>query len=301
MQAIFALEGVRGFGPIKFRILHDAKIEPRSLIESPGLLPVEGRTGEKLRAAIQSITSDNLAKAENRAVLQINQARELSASILTYCDAEYPGNVYRSNNPIPVLYVLGDPTVWKADLAIAVVGSRNIREPYASNTRSFAKTAASNGVVVLSGFALGTDSIGHRAAFEVGGRTVCVMPCGLDQVFPPENQALWRELKDYRGATFVSEFGFGQRASSLHLRKRNKLIVAFSNSVLVAQSTIDGGAMNAYRAAREQRKLVATFKSDGSEDTSGNTLIEGDDRTGKIAFEFAADGSESESWLRQML
>ena len=76
---------------------------------------------------------------------------------------------------------------------------------------------------------------------------MCVMPCGLDKVFPPENRGLWEELLAHPGAVFVSEFGFGQRASSLLLRKRNKLIVAFAQGVLVAQSALDGGAMNAYR------------------------------------------------------
>ena len=285
---------------MKFRALHEAKIDPRSLIDNPHLLPLEGRLGEKLRHAIQSISSDDLAQAKTRAVAQLNRAQELSASILIHGDREYPENVYCSNNPIPALYVLGDPSTWKPKQAISVVGSRNIREPYASNARRFAETAAKHGVVVVSGFALGADSIGHRAAFEVGGRTVCVMPCGLDSVFPPENRDFWQELLVYQGATFVSEFGFGQRASSLHLRKRNKLIVAFSQAVLVAQSAIDGGAMNAYRFAREQRKLVATFKSDGTAETSGNALIESDDRTGGIAFALSENSSEHESWLQRL-
>ena len=106
----------------------------------------------------------------------------------------------------------------------------------------------------MSGFAVGADSIGHRAARDASGRTVCVMPCGLDNLFPPENRTLWEELLDYPGAAFVSEFGFGRRASALLLRKRNKLIAAFSQGVLVAQSSYGGGAMNAYRFAREQKK-----------------------------------------------
>jgi predicted Rossmann fold nucleotide-binding protein DprA/Smf involved in DNA uptake len=71
----------------------------------------------------------------------------------------------------------------------------------------------------------------------------------------------------------VTESSFGTSASSLTLRKRNKLIVAFSRGVLVAQSSAKGGAMNAYRFAIEQRKPVATFLTDGSADASGNSNI----------------------------
>ena len=189
--------------------------------------------------------------------------------------------------------------MWDDARMVAVVGSRNTRELYAGAVRRFAGMAGHDGVGVVSGFAMGADSMGHRAAVEAGGRTVCVMPCGLDKVFPPENRGLWEDLLVHPNAVFVSEFGFGQRASSLLLRKRNKLIVAFAQGVLVAQSSLKGGAMNAYRFGREQKKPVATFRTDGTEETSGNELIEGDDRTGGLAFELA-DRQWGYEWLQQL-
>ena len=81
---------------------------------------------------------------------------------------------------------------------------------------------------IVSGFALGADTIGHEEAWKAGGKTICVMPGGLDRPFPPENRRLWDEFLRYPGAAFVSELGFGVRASALTLRKRNKLIVSFA-------------------------------------------------------------------------
>lgn len=300
LQALYALERVSGFGPVKFRALHEAGIEPGALIKDPNSLPVKGRIGQKLRDAIQSISANDLSSARSRAFTQLERANELSASILTYREPGYPTNVYRSNNPIPVLYVRGDPKIWWMPGAVSVVGSRNTREPYASAAREFATTAVGCGLAVVSGFALGADSIGHRATVAAGGRTVCVMPCGLDKVFPPENRGFWEELLIDPNAVFVSEFGFGHRASSLLLRKRNKLIVSFSQAVLVAQSAANGGAMNAYRFGREQRKPVATFKSDGSEETTGNEIIEADERTGGFAFPLSACPSSFGSWLKRL-
>ena len=300
LGALFTLEGVPGFGPVKFRAMHDAGIDPNAAIENPDLLPFTGRIGEKLRSAIFALSPTHLTKGRARALQQLERARDCSASILVHGDAVYPRRVYVSNNPVPVLYVRGDPAIWDDAASVAVVGSRNTRDPYASAARQLASIAAQKNMVVVSGFAIGADSIGHTAAWKAGGRTVCVMPCGLDNVFPPENRDLWEQLLDYPGAAFVSEFGFGQRASSLLLRKRNKLIVAFSQGILIAQSADNGGAMNAYRFGRDQKKPVSTFKTDGSRETSGNAAIERDMRTGDYVFELTAT-HQFEAWLEELI
>ena len=298
LGALYTLARVSGMGPVKFREMHEAGVDPRTALRRPEVLPFGGRTGEKLRAAVAEMSEADMAWGRTRAAEQTERADVCGGSILIHGDAAYPQRVYASNNPVPVLYVRGDPFVWSDGRAVAVVGSRKTREPYARAARAFAMEASMMDMAVVSGFATGADSIGHSAAVEAGGRTVCVMPCGLDKVFPPENRGLWEQLLEYPGAAFVSEVGFGQRASSLLLRKRNKLIVAFAQAVLVAQSGADGGAMNAYRFAREQRKLVATFRPDGTAETSGNAQIASDARTGGQVFGVRDGRSKFETWLR---
>lgn len=300
LGAIFALEQISGFGPVKFRAMYDSGLDAQAAIENPNLLPFEGRTGEKLRRGIDALSEDDLAAAKSLAADQLNRADEHSASILVHGDSQYPKQVYASNYPVPVLYVRGDPKVWRDAGSIAVVGSRKTRRPYSDCAQAFTSVAARKGLVIVSGFAIGADSIGHTEAFATRGRTICVMPCGLDMVFPPENRELWKQLMQYPRAVFVSEYGFGLRTSSLLLRKRNKLIVAFSQGVLVAQSAIDGGAMNAYRFGREQKKPVATFRADGSKETSGNAVIAEDSRTGACAFESKCNESSYELWLQRL-
>jgi len=300
LGSLYALGQVTGFGPVKFREMHDIGVTPEEAIEQPDLLPFRGRVGEKLRRAIRSLSPDDVAQGRARAAEQLKRAEEHSASILVHGDAEYPKRVYASNNPVPVLYVRGALATWGRGGAVAVVGSRNIREPYAECAGAFAARAVRRDMLIVSGFAVGADSIGHRAAWDAEGRTVCVMPCGLDKVFPPENRDLWEDLLAYPGAVFVSEFGFGQRASSLLLRKRNKLIVAFAQGVLVVQSAATGGAMNAYRFGREQGKPVATFKPDETKDTTGNATIAGDPRTGGVVLGVDGDLSEFDEWLDRL-
>jgi DNA processing protein len=234
---------------------------------------VPGKRAADLRRQLEKLPVNSLADFKARAVRQIKAAHRLGAAILTYSHPAYPRNVYESNYPVPALYARGKLEVLGYRQAVACVGSRQIREPYAQLHEEFAKAACTLDFTVVSGFALGADSIGHRAAWEARGRTIAVMPCGLDRPFPPENRPLWEELLHSPLAVFVSEFAFGIRASSLTLRKRNKLIVAFACGVLLSQSSSSGGAMNAYRFAREQHKPIATFEPDSTEATSGNQQI----------------------------
>jgi DNA processing protein len=273
LASLLLLETVRGFGPQKFKELHDAGLRPIDVLLEPGRLPTPGKRGDTFRDALTELDSEARNLAQARAVRQLVRAYEHKARIVTYADEHYPQNVYASNNPVPVLYVRGDLGLLTRTRAVACVGSRAIAPPYSDLHYAFARRAAVDGFTIVSGFALGADTIGHRAAVDAGGATTLVMPCGLDRPFPPENKGFFQQLLEYPKAAVVSEFPFGTAASTLTLRKRNKLIVAFARAVLLSQTSATGGAMNAYRFAMEQKKPVATFQPDGTERTSGNEQI----------------------------
>lgn len=298
LESIYALDSIKQFGPQKFKQLHEAGLDPAQVLDDHTLLPFGGKRGEYFRREIAEMTIDARSAVRARAKRQLDRARKLRASILTYQHPCYPANVYGSNNPVPVLYARGSCEVLRSELVVACVGSRQIRHPYSRIHATLTSGAARAGFTIGSGFALGADTIGHRAAFESGGRTICVLPGGLDRPFPPENDGLWKQFLEYPGAVMVSEFAFGTGASKLTLRKRNKLIVACSRAVFVSQSALNGGAMNAYRFAREQKKPVATCAADGRQDTSGNAKI-GDDLRHDDGW-FTTDTSEQEflDWLR---
>ena len=314
LASLFLLESVRGFGPQKFKDLHEAGLRPIDVLLEPDRLPMGGKRGDTFRQAIRTLDEHDRELAQARAVRQLVRAHEHQARIVTYADPLYPPAVYESNNPVPVLYVRGTAGLLTHARSVACVGSRKIEGPYSGLHFEFATVAARAGFAITSGFALGADTIGHEAALHAGGPTVLVMPSGLDRPFPPENKQLWDELLQYRGATMVSEFPFGTAAASLTLRKRNKLIVAFARGVLLSQTSQKGGAMNAYRFAVEQHKPVATFEPDDSDRTSGNRFIGSqgvaNGRQGAFdtehpevqvtVFPARAEPAAWEAWLRQL-
>jgi DNA protecting protein DprA len=299
LTALYILDGLKGFGPQKFKEIHTAGLTPVTIVEDPSAMPTPGKRGDELRALLRAEREKSEPVCRRRAATQILAAHRHGARIVTYHDPRYPPNVFLSNHPAPFLFVRGALDVLTQREAVACVGSRKTRSPYSELETEFVKTASAEGFTVVAGFALGADTIAHESAWKAGGRTICVMPGGLDRPFPPENRSLWDELLRYPGAAFVSEVGFGARASALTLRKRNKLIVAFAQGVLIAQSAKDGGAMNAFRFAVEQKKAVATFAADDSSDTSGNRAIAAEPWT-KTFPGNRPDPEAYAEWLREL-
>jgi len=301
LSYLLRLEGVKGLGPQKFKSAFAAGLRPRDLLDDPKLLRIEGKRGDELQRLITEAADQDGQILVGRAKKYIAQAHHYGAQILTYWHPLYPGIVFRSNYPTPILFARGDIDVLATSKAVACVGSRKIRPPYSDQHQGFAKYASQLGFTIVAGFAMGADSIGHRSAVNAGGSTICVMAGGLDRPFPPENKPLWEEFLHSRRVVFVSEAPFGARAVGLTLRKRNKLIVAFSLGVLVSQSAEKGGSMNAYRFSIEQHKPVATFSDDGTEDTLGNREISHSLRVPVSVFSVKErDYGGWQRWLQQL-
>lgn len=299
LAAVYALESIKGIGPQKFREVTAAGLTAIDVLQAPNELPIAGRRGDAFRQAIDQLTQAGIGEFERRAETQLERARDNAASILLHGDPRYPPALWRSNNPVPALYVHGDLRLLAHTRSVAGVGSRAIKEPYRQLQEDFVTAAAADGWLIVSGFAAGADTVSHRAARDASGVTACVMPCGLDRPFPPENKQLWGEFLDYPGAVLVSEFPFGTRASALTLSKRNKTIIGLSHGALIGQASATGGAMYAFRFAQEQQKPVATFAADGTDETSGNTAIT---RNGGTTFPL--DHSDTQvwrSWLDSLL
>lgn len=291
------LNSVRGVGPVAAAAVHSAGLTAAEVLEDPSRFPLKGKRAASIVNSIGALTRHEREDSLRFAESQLQRSADCGVTIIGYEDADYPPLVRDSNNPIPILWARGNLSILRSRRAIACVGSRGIRKPYSDLQEAFVETAVQEDFVIVSGFATGADSIGHERALQGGGKTICVMPCGADRVFPPENGDLWHELLDSGRAVFVSEFALGRWAERLTLRKRNKLIVAASQGVLVAQSSRSGGAMNAFRAGLDQKKPIATFDPDGTDETSGNEEIRSASGRGTSAFPVTPAAEEYRQWL----
>jgi DNA processing protein len=213
-------------------------------------------TTAELRAAgldQASVTSILASRPQISPEAEMEKLRRHHVQALNWNDASYPTKLKEIYDPPPVLYVRGE--IKPADeWAVAVVGTRRAT-PYGRQVaEQLAGDLARNQVTVVSGLARGIDAIAHRAALDGGGRTIAVMACGLDMVYPPEHVKLAQEILE-RGA-LVSDYPLGAQPRSEHFPRRNRIMSGISLGVLMVEGDVKSGAMITTHLALEQNRDV---------------------------------------------
>src|SRR3989441_7047083 len=154
-------------------------------------------------------------------------------------DPNYPALLGAIPSP-PTLSVRGAVTVDDA-LALAIVGARDATPYGIEVAERLAGELGARGVTIVSGLARGIDAAAHRGALDAGGRTLAVLGCGIDVVYPPENRALARTI-EAQGA-LVSQFAPGVPALPGHFPARNRTLAGLALGVVVVEAADRSGAL----------------------------------------------------------
>src|ERR1043166_8423589 len=151
---------------------------------------------------------------------ELERIEKAGVRVVARDDAEYPKNLREIYDPPVVLYVKG--AVSERDgLAMAIVGSRRTTLYGQEMARKLAFQLARVGVTVVSGLARGIDTAAHNGALQAKGRTVAVLGCGIDIMYPAENQKLADEIVE-KGGAVVTEFPFGVKPDRQNFPMRNR-------------------------------------------------------------------------------
>ena len=245
------LSSVEGIGPKRFYQLLTLYEDARSVWDAlsgilipPDMKALGPATLEKLRAA-----------RDERYFYQLfERLEQLNIRAVTRLSDGYPAALSTIYDPPPTLYVRGNCPL-NGDRMLAVVGSRRCTRDGQRAAREFARGLAGNGVTVVSGMARGIDSCAHRGALEAGGRTIAVLGCGVDVVYPPENAELMAAIIDSGGAV-VSEFVPGTPPNSGNFPARNRIISGMSEGTLLVEGARASGAMITVNLALEQGRDI---------------------------------------------
>ncbi len=140
---------------------------------------------------------------------------------------------------------------------LAVVGSRRLTSYGRKMTEILVSEIAVAGVTIVSGFMYGGDEAAHKAAVEVGGRTIAVMPCGIDLIHPAYQKDLYQEILNNHGL-IVSEFPGKTSPLNWMYATRNRIVAGLSKAVLIVEAGLDSGTMiTANYAKKFNRKIFA--------------------------------------------
>ncbi|MGD0652549.1 MAG: DNA-processing protein DprA [Verrucomicrobiia bacterium] len=248
-EAYIALNMIDGVGPIRVRALLERFGTPEAILSAPRqeLMQIEGVGEEVARNVTQ--WRENIDFDAELACIERSGAR-----VVTRDDADYPKNLHQIYDPPLVLYVKGALSERDA-LAISIVGSRRTTLYGQEMARKLAYQLARLGVPVVSGLARGIDTAAHKGALQAKGRTVAVIGCGIDVVYPPENKKLADEIVE-KGGAVVTEFPFGVKPDRQNFPMRNRIISGWSLGVVVVEANLKSGALITANQAAEQGRQV---------------------------------------------
>ncbi len=211
-----ALNRVPGIGPASFRALLDYFHDD---VEAAW----KAERKELAQAGITQRTIDNLLKLRSTITPQqeLEKLAKLRIRVITWKDALYPPLLREIDDAPPVLYTYGKLT--EADrFALAVVGTRNSSTYGLQVTERIVTELAKGSVTIVSGLALGIDTIAHTAALDAGGRTIAVMASGLDTIYPPTNRALAHRIVESGQGVILSEYPLGVKPEGGNFPARNR-------------------------------------------------------------------------------
>ncbi len=160
---------------------------------------------------------------------------------------DYPREFETLDSPPEFIYGLGTPGTNGRE--VAVVGSRAVDEESCRIAKKICHGLVDRGAALVSGGARGIDSISHEACLDRLGRTIVILPSGLDQPTPRRNRKLFERVVE-EGGWILSEYPAGARVRKYFFLRRNRLIAALSEAVLLMRARESGGTHITAEAAR---------------------------------------------------
>lgn len=244
-DAVLVLSALPGVGPVRFNRLTEHFGGPEKVFSASrsDLLSVRDIGKETAEAILQWEQHFNLSR-------ELQLMERSGVRYVIRGESGYPRSLSLLGDAPPGLYVKGEvPPV----LSVAIIGTRRPSIYGRGIARKFAAELARAGACVISGLARGIDTEAHEGALE-GGKTIAVLGCGIDYVYPPENRQLYERIAN--SGALISEFPFGRKPDAQTFPQRNRLVSGISDGVLVVESDTRGGSMITARFAAEQGRTV---------------------------------------------
>lgn len=239
------------------------KVAGIGAVRMAALLDHCGSAEAAWRASILDLKAAGLDRRSLEHLLQARRTIDVEAGleqvikagiqVLTLLDEDYPANLRQIDAPPPVLYVRGElhpHDSW----AVAVVGTRRASVYGREVAHTLSRDLVANGITIVSGLALGVDTVAHNSALAGQGRTIAVLGSSVDQIYPPDNRGLARAIAE--NGALVSEYPLGTRPDAGNFPPRNRIISGLSRGVVIVEAGERSGALITARFAADQGRDV---------------------------------------------
>lgn len=190
---------------------------------------------------------------------------------ITLSTPDVPEKLRNISSPVSRLFVAGnDVNELLKRPCVTVVGSRKVSAYGRAVTLGLVGELAKAGIVIISGLAFGVDSLAHKAALEVGGITIAVLPSGVGNVYPPAHQGLAAQILQQGGA-LVSEYDDDAVTYKTNFIARNRIASALGDALLITEAAEKSGTLHTANFALEQGRPVLAVPGNITSPTSAGT------------------------------
>ncbi|MEI8143167.1 MAG: DNA-processing protein DprA [Candidatus Berkelbacteria bacterium] len=225
-------------------------------------LPLDEKIRSLISETVKTIDPDH----------ELVKLLDQNVGYVTIFDKNYPPVLKQLPDCPAVLYIRGSKNILDMS-AIGVVGSRKYTDYGLNSCQKLVAGLATQGVVVISGLALGIDAIAHKTTLDNGGKTVAVLGCGLDQIYPSSNYQLGKKIIENGGA-IISEYSLGTPPMKQNFPARNRIIAGLSLGVLVVEASVDSGSLiTAMCALDYNRDVFAVPGNIDNESSLGTNML----------------------------
>ncbi len=239
--AALSLTRVPGLGPRRAKLLIDHFGSAASAVAACRRGKAEkALKGETATPASSAALIERLSGLEPVSSSMLSDLSGSGIQVLVYRTPRYPTQLWHLHDPPTLLYVRGRISLLTAS-GVAIVGTRRATAYGRRMARDIARGVALRGRTVISGMARGIDGAAHRAALDAGGGSVGVLGCGLDRIYPSEHRDLYARMRDE--GLLVSEFSPGRAPLPGFFPRRNRIIAALAQAVVVVQAGPRSGAL----------------------------------------------------------
>ncbi len=228
---------------------------------------------DKIKEVLTPYEFAHLQKSAKQNLDQIIEGyKRDNIKVVTIYDEQYPQILRDIENPPFCLYCKGNVDLLKSN-CIAVVGSRKISDYGRVVTAQFTKELVGAGLTIVSGMALGVDSIAHNTTIQNQGATIAVLAGGFNHIYPSANFGLYKQICS--SGLVVSEYPPNAEPLSYNFPVRNRIIAGLSKGVLVTEAGLKSGALHTKNYAIDMGKEIFAIpgKITSSESEGTNNII----------------------------
>ena len=282
LKSILFLQRLKNFGPVKINSLLDKHSDPNDSDGFKELVRIQYGIGDE-----EMLEAEEYAEVQAERLLQVSGLRAI-----TVFDSDYPIklNDLGKHRP-PLLYARGNVQLLHSE-GIAVVGTRSPTLKAVQLGKTFVRNVLSVNpdLVIVSGLAVGCDSIAHCAALENTAKTLAVLPSGIDVITPNSNSRLAERILESDGC-LCSEYGLGILPSKEKFVRRDEIMAAVAEHTAIIQCSTKSGTMHTADAAIKLKRNLGCLSFNGmGEEFEGNKYLLSQNKAAQIAKESDVEG-----------